>query len=91
MLIEASVSIYLYALLSLTDSMGENTLREETGWLLAILTATIVAINLSVLFVRCIGKAIKFIKPRLLAYLPQEKARIEQYKEGEARVENPAT
>jgi hypothetical protein len=48
LIIEASVSIYLYALLALTDFMGENALREELGWLLSILTGTIVAINFSV-------------------------------------------
>jgi hypothetical protein len=47
LIIEFSVSIYLYALLSLTDFMGENALREEIGWLLVLLTLTIVAINLS--------------------------------------------
>jgi hypothetical protein len=64
MLIEFSVSIYLYALLSLTDFMGENTLRDEIGWLLVILTATIVAINFSVFFCSCVRKAFLFIKPR---------------------------
>ena len=43
--IEVSVSIYLYALLSLTDYMGENTLRIELGWVLALLTAIVVGIN----------------------------------------------
>jgi hypothetical protein len=44
-MIEVSISIYLYVLLSLTDFMGENTLREELGWVLTILTGSIVAIN----------------------------------------------
>ena len=44
-MIEVSISIYLYDLLSLTDFMGENTLREELGWMLTILTGSIVAIN----------------------------------------------
>ena len=44
MMIEVSVSIYLYALLSLTDYMGENTLRTELGWVLALLTAIVVGI-----------------------------------------------
>jgi hypothetical protein len=69
LLIEASVSIYLYGLLSLTDFMGLNTLREEIGWLLAVLTGTLVAINLSVFFLRCIRRSILFIKPRLQACL----------------------
>jgi hypothetical protein len=50
LLIEFSVSIYLYGLLSLTDFMGENTLREEIGWFLVILTITIVSINITVFF-----------------------------------------
>ena len=50
LLIEFSVSIYLYALLSLTNFMGENTIREEIGWFLVIFTVTIVAINVSVFF-----------------------------------------
>jgi hypothetical protein len=65
LLIEASVSIYLYALLSLTDFMGENTLREEIGQVLALLTWTIVAINVIVFFSRWIRRAILFIKPRV--------------------------
>jgi hypothetical protein len=69
LLIEASVSIYLYGLLSLTDFMGVNALREEIGWLLAVLTGTLVAINLSVFFCRCIQRAHLFIKPRLQACL----------------------
>jgi hypothetical protein len=44
-MIEVSVSIYLYVLLSLTDFMGENTLREESGCVLTILTGSIVAFN----------------------------------------------
>ena len=35
-IIEVSVSIYLYVLLSLTDFMGENAVREELGWVLTI-------------------------------------------------------
>jgi hypothetical protein len=44
-MIEVSVSIYLYVLLSLTDFMGENTVRENLGWVLTILTGSIVALN----------------------------------------------
>jgi hypothetical protein len=65
LLIEASVSIYLYALISLTDFMGENTQREEIGWFLAILTGAIVAMNVSVLFFRCIRRGIIFIWTRV--------------------------
>jgi len=43
-IIEVGISIYLYVLLSLTDFMGENTVREELGWVLTILTGTIIAI-----------------------------------------------
>jgi hypothetical protein len=35
-IIEVNVSIYLYILLSLSDFMGENKLRDELGWVLAI-------------------------------------------------------
>ena len=80
LLIEASVSIYLYALLSLTDFMGENTLREEIGQVLALLTWTIVAINVTVFFSRCIRRASMFFKPRVQAWFFKEKARIEQCK-----------
>jgi hypothetical protein len=44
-MIEACVSIYLYGLLSLTDFTGENTLRIELGWVIAILTVTVIGIN----------------------------------------------
>jgi hypothetical protein len=81
LLIEASVSIYLYGLLSLTDFMGVNAGREEIGWLLVIITGTIVVINLSVFFCRSIRRAILFIKPRLQACFFNQKARIDQYKE----------
>jgi hypothetical protein len=45
-IIEISVSIYLYLLLSLTDFMGENTVRNNLGWALTILTGSVVAINI---------------------------------------------
>jgi hypothetical protein len=44
-IIELSVSIYLYVLLSLTDFMGENTLRDNLGWALTLLTGSIVTMN----------------------------------------------
>ena len=44
-MIEVSVSIYLYILLSLTDFMGETTIRDELGWVLTILTGIVVAVN----------------------------------------------
>jgi hypothetical protein len=64
LMIEVSVSIYLYVLLSLTDFMGENNLREELGWVLTILTGTIVAINVSVFFWKSFWRAITYIKQR---------------------------
>jgi hypothetical protein len=66
LLIEASVSIYLYALLSISDVVGVNNLREEIGWLLVILIGTIVAIIVIVFFCRCIRRAFMFIKPRVM-------------------------
>jgi EamA domain-containing membrane protein RarD len=63
-IIEVSVSIYLYVLLSLTEFMGENTFREELGWVLVILTAIIVAINILVFIWRSICKADAYIKQR---------------------------
>jgi hypothetical protein len=44
-MIEVSVSIYLYVLLSLTDFMGETKIRDELGWILTILTGIVVAVN----------------------------------------------
>jgi hypothetical protein len=63
-MIEVSVSIYLYVLLSLTDFMGENTMREELGWVLTILTGTIVAVNVSIFFWKSLWRAFTFIKQR---------------------------
>jgi hypothetical protein len=68
-IIEASVSIYLYVLLSLTEVMGENTYRDEIGWLLVLLTGSIVAINVLVFIWRSIGKVVAYVKhkfPHLL-------------------------
>jgi hypothetical protein len=86
LIIEASVSIYLYALLALTDFMGENALREELGWLLSILTGTIVAINFSVFLWNTSCKAVAFIRRRV-ACLFNLKARVSKYTESQ---ENPA-
>ena len=61
-MIEITVSIYLYVLLSLTDFMGRNTLRDELGWYLTILTGCIVAINVSIFFWKSFWKAIAYIK-----------------------------
>jgi hypothetical protein len=61
-MIEASVSIYLYILLSLTNIIGENNSRDETGWLLVILTGSIVTINVLVFIWKSFWKATAFIK-----------------------------
>lgn len=61
-MIEASISIYLYALLSLTDFMGENTLRKELGLALAILTGIVIVTNVLIFLWKILCKAIHFIK-----------------------------
>ena len=61
-MIEISVSVYLYVLLSLTDFMGENTLREELGWFLTILTGIIVTINVLLFLWRSFWRAVAYIK-----------------------------
>ena len=63
-MIEASVSIYLYGLLSLTDLLGKNTLRDETGWFLVILTGSIVAINVLVFIWKSFCNTAAFIKQK---------------------------
>ena len=65
LMIECSVSIYLYSLLTLTDYMGENLLRIELGWVLVILTGAIAGINVSLFLWRCYLKALRFIKEKL--------------------------
>ena len=50
LIIEISVSIYLYVLLSLTDFMGDNTVRDELGWVLTILTGIVVTVNVLIFF-----------------------------------------
>lgn len=62
LLIEATVSIYLYSLLSLTDYMGENTLRVELGWLLVLLTGATVATAFGLFLWKCFKKAVRLIK-----------------------------
>jgi hypothetical protein len=61
-LIEASISIYLYALLSLTDFMGENNLRKEQGWVLVMLTGIVIGTNLLLFLWKILCRAIIFIK-----------------------------
>ena len=61
LLIEATVSIYLYTLLSLTDFMGENTLRVELGWLLVLLTGATVAAAFGLLLKKCSKKPLRLI------------------------------
>jgi hypothetical protein len=63
-MIEISVSIYLYVLLSLTDFMGENTLRDELGWTLAIVTGGIVAINVLFFFWKTFWRVSAYVKRR---------------------------
>ena len=81
-MIEISVSIYLYVLLSLTDFMGENTVREDLGWFLTILTGIVVAINFLLLIWKSFWRAVAFIKQRF-GQLFVEKARKSQYQETE--------
>ena len=64
LMIEASVSIYLYILLSLTDFMGENTLRDELGWALSMLTGSIVTINVLFLLWNTLWRAVAYFKRR---------------------------
>jgi hypothetical protein len=61
-IIEASVSIYLYTLLSLTDFTGENTLRIELGWVLAILIIGVIGINVILFIWKILTRAVMFIK-----------------------------
>jgi hypothetical protein len=60
-LIEASISIYLYALLSLTDFMGENNLRIEQGWVLVMLTGIVIGTNVLLFLWKILCRAIIFI------------------------------
>jgi peptidoglycan/LPS O-acetylase OafA/YrhL len=78
-MIEVSVSIYLYVLLSLTDFMGETTIREELGWVLTILTGIVVAVNLSIFFWKTFWKSLAYFK-QLFARLSIQKARKGLYK-----------
>ena len=61
-MIEVGVSIYLYALLSLTDLVRENAFRDEIGWFLVSLTGSIVAINILVFIWRSICIAVAYFK-----------------------------
>ena len=61
-MIETSVSIYLYTLLSLTDFSGENTLRIELGWVLAVLTVGVIGINVILFVWKILSRAFMFIK-----------------------------
>ena len=70
--IEASVSIYLYALLSLTEFTGESSPRIELGWVLAMLTAIVIGINLLIFLWKILCKAVKFIKLVLQRVSEQE-------------------
>jgi Mg2+/citrate symporter len=73
--IEASVSIYLRSLLSLSDFSGENTRRKELGWVLAILTAIVIGTNVInvILFLwKILCRAVVFIKLVLQRVSEQE-------------------
>jgi hypothetical protein len=63
-IIEVSVSIYLYVLLTLTDFSDEKTLREEKGWVLTILTGTVVAINVLIFIWKGFWRAVASFKQR---------------------------
>jgi hypothetical protein len=63
-MIEGSISIYLYVLLSLSDLIEQNTLREEKGWILTVITGLIVAINVLVFLWKTIRRAFAYIKNR---------------------------
>jgi hypothetical protein len=78
LIVEATISIYLYVLLSLTNFMGENTLREELGWILSILIGIIVAINVSIFFWKWFSKAVSYIKEKF-GHLLIKKASKGQY------------
>ena len=70
LIIEISVSIYLYVLLSLTDFMGDNTVRDELGWVLTILTGIVVAVNVLIFFWKTFWNALDLVK-RAAAYFKQ--------------------
>ena len=68
MVIEASVSIYLYGLLSLTDFTGETTPRIELGWALAMLTGVVIGINVALFLWKILCRALISIKKVLPCY-----------------------
>jgi hypothetical protein len=72
-MIELSISIYLYALLSLTDYMGENKLRTELGWVLALLTAIVVGLNILIFLGKIYCKVVIFLKLAIPRYLGKHK------------------
>ena len=44
--------------------MGENTVREELGWVLTILTGSIVAVNVLIFFWKTFWTAVAYLKQR---------------------------
>jgi hypothetical protein len=60
--IEASISIYLYSLLSLTNYSGENTPRIELGWVLAMITGIVIGINVILFLWKILCRAVMLIK-----------------------------
>ena len=75
LLIEISVSLYLYAQLALTDFMGENTLRDSLGLFLACLIISVVAVNLLVLCFKVFFCVVKFIRKLLIKYKKSDSQR----------------
>ena len=75
-MIEASISIYLYALISLTDFMGENTLREELGWVLAMLTGIVIGMNVLLFVCKISCRVTAFIKVAVPRFLGKHKRTI---------------
>ena len=58
-------------LLSLTDFMGENSVREELGWVLTLLTGAIVAVNVLIFFWKTFWRAVAYLKQRFEVLLIQ--------------------
>ena len=73
MAIEASVSIYLCGLLSLTDFTGETTPRIQLGWVLAMLTGIVIAINFVLFLWKILCRAVIHIKKILPCYTVKKK------------------
>ena len=44
--------------------MGENTVREELGWVLTLLTGAIVTVNVLIFFWKTFWRAVAYLKQR---------------------------